>query len=284
MAHYEGPTWHIETVDSDGTVGEYTSLALDAQDYPHISYFDASHLDMKYARWDGSAWQVETVDSEGHVGFHTSLALDATGNPHISYFAHHPIFDLKYARWDGSAWQIETVDSEGDVGMFTSLALDTAGNPHISYYDHTNFDLKYAHKGLLPIPETAINVFTDKDSYSAGETMHFGLDMTTANGGSAFQSYWLLILLRTPSTGVVLVNLPSLRLPSEWSYSNPDLITWTLPAMESGTYSWTGILYPAGEEPVVDSAMWELTGTSERIVSAEKALKRLGEVEIDLGR
>ena len=30
--------WHIETVDSDGYVGEYTSLALDSNGYPHILY------------------------------------------------------------------------------------------------------------------------------------------------------------------------------------------------------------------------------------------------------
>ncbi|MCX7022714.1 MAG: hypothetical protein NTW26_10675, partial [bacterium] len=32
--------WHIETVDSGGRVGEFTSLALDSNDYPHISYKD----------------------------------------------------------------------------------------------------------------------------------------------------------------------------------------------------------------------------------------------------
>ncbi|MCK5559179.1 MAG: hypothetical protein KAJ51_01240, partial [Thermoplasmata archaeon] len=32
--------WNISTVDSSGWVGEYTSIALDASNQPHISYFD----------------------------------------------------------------------------------------------------------------------------------------------------------------------------------------------------------------------------------------------------
>ncbi len=37
-----GSDWHIETADSEGRVGYYTSLALDEGGYPHISYFDST--------------------------------------------------------------------------------------------------------------------------------------------------------------------------------------------------------------------------------------------------
>ena len=46
--------WQIETVDSDGYVGRYSSLALDSSGYPHISYLERKNLDLKYARFDGS--------------------------------------------------------------------------------------------------------------------------------------------------------------------------------------------------------------------------------------
>jgi uncharacterized repeat protein (TIGR01451 family) len=67
---------------------------LDADDHPHISYYDETNDGLKYAHWTGAAWQFEIIDSEG--GTDTSLALDGSGRPHISYYdrAHQA---LKYA-------------------------------------------------------------------------------------------------------------------------------------------------------------------------------------------
>ena len=48
--------WNNEIVDSDGDVGSHTSLAVDSNNQPHISYYDSTNRDLKYARWDGSAW------------------------------------------------------------------------------------------------------------------------------------------------------------------------------------------------------------------------------------
>jgi hypothetical protein len=48
-AYQDDAGWHIETVDSEGNVGLYASLALDGGGYPHISYLDWSNGDLKYA-------------------------------------------------------------------------------------------------------------------------------------------------------------------------------------------------------------------------------------------
>ena len=42
--------WILTTVDSGGSVGEYTSLAFGPDGQPAISYRDVSNLDLKFAR------------------------------------------------------------------------------------------------------------------------------------------------------------------------------------------------------------------------------------------
>lgn len=173
--------WRIETVDSTG-LARWTSMAIDSNGYPHISYWG-----LRYARWNGSAWEIDTPDPDALVGKWSSIAVDSGDNPHISYYGsghlkyarkdgdswsveevdagapdiyssialdskdnpHVSYFDgsnrdLKYSKWNGSAWEIEVVDSFGCVGEYSSLALDSKDNPHISYFDNTNDSLKYA--------------------------------------------------------------------------------------------------------------------------------------------
>jgi hypothetical protein len=154
--------WHTETVDTVSTdlayAGGYTSLALDENGYPHISYNDGTAGNLKYAHYDGTTWQVEIVDRVGSWfwGGGNSLVLDENEHPHISYY---DAGSLKYAYRDASGWHIETVDSERDVGWYTSLALDGEGIPHISYYDASNRDLKYAYAVAPPTP-TPTNTLT----------------------------------------------------------------------------------------------------------------------------
>jgi uncharacterized repeat protein (TIGR02543 family) len=154
------------TVDSQGNVGNYSSIALDSNDNPHISYYHTSNDEVRYTWWDGNMWHIEIVDAEMSTDPYMSLALDNTDSPHISYQKNGSSPDLVYARRNGSIWQIQTVDSLASVGQGSSIQIDTQGHPHISYYDNTNDNLKYAYwNGSKWVIETI-----DDGSFSGGET------------------------------------------------------------------------------------------------------------------
>lgn len=134
--------WFLETVDDGTEILGTTSLALDSNGLPHISYTDNSSGELMYAHWDGASWQLEAVT--GAAGRNSSLVVDAADRPHIS-FHDTTNNDLMYASWNGSAWEIETVDSLWHVGQSNVLQLDSFDYPHIIYTDITNGDLKYAY-------------------------------------------------------------------------------------------------------------------------------------------
>ena len=130
-AHWSGTAWNIETVDSTGWVGEYSSLTFDTSNRPGVSYYAAGEHDLKYAHWNGTAWDIEAVDSAGDVGSYTSLDFDTSGKPSVSYYdATNDA--LKYAAWNGTTWKIETVNGVWWVGRFSSVAFDGSNNPAIS--------------------------------------------------------------------------------------------------------------------------------------------------------
>jgi len=135
------PKWYIEVVDNTDCVGDYTSIELDSNDNPHISYNEFNYDgELRYAYFDGYKWNWEIVDNNGNIQGSTSLALDSKNHPHISYTGNG---NLMYAYFDGSEWHKEIIDN---YCGYTSIALDSKEHPHISYYKgNPNDDLKYTY-------------------------------------------------------------------------------------------------------------------------------------------
>ncbi len=135
--------WDLTLVDYSLDVGEYSSIVIDSNDDAHISYFDASGKNLKYATNVNGYWVSYTIDSDGDVGYGSSIAIDSNDALHISY-DDSTNGDLKYATNANGSWVTSVIESQGNVGAYSSIGVNSYDKVHISYYDATNGDLRYA--------------------------------------------------------------------------------------------------------------------------------------------
>lgn len=132
--------WTTTTVDSTGSVGEYTSIAVDANGYPHISYLNQDSGHIMYARWNGSSWLRQFIaDATGQyvTTGRTSIALDGSGNPHISFH----LADVAYyvVNFNGASWDSPTMIPFTEAAWaflgHNSIAVDkTTGQIHTALF------------------------------------------------------------------------------------------------------------------------------------------------------
>ncbi len=138
-------------VDNTSGAGFYTSIAIDNNGFPGISYRNNTTKELKYAYYNGSSWIKQTLPVTGDTGYYTSLAFDSKGNPHISFYDADNQ-DVEYISYDGTSWgNPEVVDTNlGDcvTGVYgnTSLVIDSNDVPHIAYYNANKTALMYAFK------------------------------------------------------------------------------------------------------------------------------------------
>jgi hypothetical protein len=138
-------------------IAYYTSIALDAQDRPTISFYEYTgprgtdfRVRLRVMKFNGSYWQVQTVDGQNQSGKFNALDIDATGATHLAYAnVNGMTAGLRYAYSDGTSWKLDVVESlpaiQNYVGYSACLALDKEGNPHVSYAQYSRpYLVKYA--------------------------------------------------------------------------------------------------------------------------------------------
>ena len=123
-----------------------------------------------------------------------------------------------------------------------------------------------------------ISIYTDKTSYTTGDVMHLGLNVT--NPGDAQPVRFAIWLVR-PNGEIYVHTYTSVTLPAGLDYSNPNFMEFTLPGLPSGTYTWNAALIePSG--PVVfishDTAEWEFVSKG---VPTEDILEALEQIIVD---
>ncbi|OGX36291.1 MAG: hypothetical protein A3D87_07070 [Omnitrophica WOR_2 bacterium RIFCSPHIGHO2_02_FULL_50_17] len=156
-------------VDSTGSAGSRTSIAIGTDGLPVISYEEWTNHDLKVAKCGDigctSGNILTTVDSASYVDYDTSIAVGPDGLPVISYLDGNPNYDIKVAKCGNASCTagntLTTVDSAGTIGAYHSIAISTDGLPVISYYDQTNGDLKVAKEdnctGGTPLPTITLD-------------------------------------------------------------------------------------------------------------------------------
>ena len=155
--------WSTVTVDSEGNVGGWLSMAVGGSGDPMISYQlyrDDNDSDLKFAICDMSGstngncdqtddWSTVTVDGR-FWAVYTSIAVDGNGDPMISYFSG----GLMFAMCDMSASTNGNCDQTGDWstglgtgadgGRWTSIAVNSDGDPMISHEIPPTGDLRFS--------------------------------------------------------------------------------------------------------------------------------------------
>lgn len=167
-----GNAWQCEVVQSEGSVGRYSSIdvtfvskspVIMSYTLIGISYYDASAQRLKYAECklyisqDECSWDIYNVDDgdEDHsFGKYSSLAFDADAVPHIAYNAawdqpvppYTDVSSVKFATFVGGtggdcipdgSWDCEVIDSEYgylEHGAYASLDFHYEGYAMIAFY------------------------------------------------------------------------------------------------------------------------------------------------------
>ena len=140
-----GDLWECAEVGDD--LGSSTSLAVDADNDPWISFHNERTGALQVARRQNGRWSIETVDDETPAGVASSLAIDDAGRAQIAYIGGAAGHVRHAVRQSTGHWTLDTVDGTGRF-VHTSLAIATSGVAHISYAEASGREIRHAWQPL----------------------------------------------------------------------------------------------------------------------------------------
>jgi len=149
--------WSYTTIDSTGSVGQFTQLRndpnrTDVNSRYVMSYVDATNNAVKYAYF-ANTWRLETIKpaSLTVIGGYTSLAFEDTGTggtsgvganqmqPRIAFYESGPDPSVWFAsRPKVGGWSTQRVDGAGTqsrAGLYANLLYNTSNRPELFYCD-----------------------------------------------------------------------------------------------------------------------------------------------------
>jgi fibronectin type 3 domain-containing protein len=183
----EDTCWSLELVDSSGDVGsDRLSMFVDGGGGVHLSYYEASDKDLKYAHLaPGGDWKVEVVDSPYEVGIDSDIAVDPSGGVHIAYLD-STNRRVKYAyKPPVGAWSKDVISGSDNVlHASASIAIDAANGVHITYTNKTgNYGyVKHAYR-----PSTGS--WSVKAVTPSEFAYHYRTELVVADDGTLYCGY-----------------------------------------------------------------------------------------------
>jgi hypothetical protein len=175
-----GNSWGCYPISTSPDAGLYAALDLDANDVPHVAYYEAGKL--MYAVLVGphgncgasNSWQCDEIDTMGTLAHSRdlSLAVDSADLPIIAYHVYKQagIFTLRglqYARpaaalgmqsgncGPDKLWQCDRVRDSGHAGDYVSIAVGPSGLASLAYFNADYFGslrVAYQRKPIFFLP------------------------------------------------------------------------------------------------------------------------------------
>ncbi len=160
-----GTTWGavqtVETLDYHSSYLPRVSLAIDGDNYPHLSYHDSQNRSLRYAALRSNGWQIYTTRTpswdDERVGYISTIA--ARGDDRWVVFDSRrsttPITlsvnvnrKTLYNYYIGSFSVLENVGPPSHISLahVMPLAMDSLGRPHTVYRDFATGGMRHARR------------------------------------------------------------------------------------------------------------------------------------------